>query len=200
MSTQHKPLVITRNGVEWTFTTATFGKRSKAFKGKEFPVPTFSKENFDKGVIWFGIDDVLQSMNKTARRIGGEIFTASWEDNFGEGAKHASKEAAVEAFNAQIAADWVDFSAGIVKLSDIQDDIDELVDEQQTLIASTPESQEDVDKMFLRLKELAAQIQPLKAEAAAITAKYAVRAEKRKATKAAKEAAEAKAAGTAVAA
>ena len=177
-----------------SMTEGAFGKKSDKFAGKKFWYPDFSMDNVLIGVEWLGLSEVADALTKVYRRVFADIYAQAWEDNTDE--KTGITDMA--AMDLQMKADWQEFSAGVPKLSEIEDEIQSLTDLQLALTTddSIGDDPESLMKLRSDMKQIAAKITPLKAKKAEITAKYAARSEKRAAKKEAKEAAAKLAAGT----
>jgi hypothetical protein len=170
-------LKVGRNDTVIELTETVFGKKSPN-AGKTFYTPVLKLENWDVAVPWFGKEQVCEVVNRAVRKIFGDIATD--ENNYNEDGT-VNWEA--------MRTDWADFSAGVAKLSDIQEQIDELVDQQQALamddnFGATDDNGSKTPRA-IELEELirkcAESIRPLRKQKADIEAKYAARAAKRKA-------------------
>lgn len=183
---------VVRNGVTKNMVLGTFGKKSD-LAGTQFPYPVISPETFDQDEIWIGVSDMCSSLTTWLRRVFADIYVDCRDEKTG-------------IFNrAQWDLDAADFTAGVAKMSDIKEALEELFEKQSLIVADdnfgaevdikdengetksvkTPEAQE----LEAQMRTNNDKIKPLKAQLAAITAKYAERAEKREKSKAAKEAA-----------
>jgi hypothetical protein len=192
------PVVIERNGQSVTLQLDKFGKKSD-FYGQSFlkPVlktPTIREVEVDgvvqkvltdiSDLLWAGIGDVIDAYNVDVRVIFADIYV----DNI---------DAETGLFDeVSYLAACKDFTAGVAKLSQIDDQLEALFEIQTALIDSpeygdtdssgqqTPASLAIEEK--LRANNL--KIKPLKLKKADITAKYEAASIKRKASKEAKEA------------
>lgn len=174
---------VTRNGVTKTLTEQIFGKKSP-HAGKKFPAPEFSSANIDEGIVWIGKEEVAAMASTYLRRIFADLYVDSVEENEGKFILEKFLE------------DAADFTAGVAKLSDLQEEIDQLLTLQQTYVVDenfgataedgtpTPEAVALVQKM----KEVSAKIKPLKIQIAGIKEVYKQRAAKRAKKEAVKEA------------
>lgn len=187
-----EPVVITRNGVEKELSSTVFGKLSPN-AGKKFYTPVLSPANAEKDTAWVGVSDLFDIANRVLRRTFADIYLD--EDN-------RNPDGTINEEN--LLQDYADFTAGMAKLTDLEDQIDELQQQQQALaidpnfvLEDPANPTKEYAEIAEQMKKIALTIKPLRAKKASIEAKYQVRADKRKAAKAAKEAA-AKAAGTAV--
>lgn len=189
-----KNIKITRNEVVKELTPMPFGKKSDNF-GKFFVAPVLTLANWENDVKWVGQDEVFDGLNRSLRTIFADIYVDNIDENTGI--------LNMEAF----LADCADFSAGVAKLDEINEQLDELQGIQQTYAFDenfgatvdgtdkTPLT-EAAQQLQQKITEVARKINPLRAKREVIKAKYAVRAEKRAAKKAAKEAAAEKAKGS----
>ena len=163
-----KTPVIVRNGVQLTFVEQTFGKRSTNNAGMKFFTPVGTLENMTAFTTWYGVEDVLNGLNKITRQIFAGIFTDNLNEETGE-------------FNeAQWYLDAADFSAGVEKLSDIEDQLDNLQDIQLQLSDELGNVPEEDEKLRLTIKENNVKIRALKVAREEIKTKYEARAAKRK--------------------
>ena len=176
--------VVNRNGIDKALVGMVFGKKSDN-AGKHFFAPVLSEENFENDAKWMGIGELISLANTWLRKTFGEIML----DNIDEKTGILNEE--------QMKLEWADFSAGVQKLSDIDDQLDELQALQQSYAldedfgATNDEGvkTERAVELEALIKQVAAKIKPLRVQKATIEAKYAERAEKRKQKKAASDAA-----------
>jgi len=89
---------------------------------------------------------------------------------------------------AQMEADWADFTAGVAKLSDLEEQIGLLNDQMAPIVANPNFILDDPDQptaeyvaLAAQLRDLGKRIKPLRQQYAAISAVYKERAAKRKA-------------------
>lgn len=190
--TKENPPVVIRNESSKTLSLTEFGKKSPN-KGVPFFTPVFTADTFQEDVKWAGIDEVTATLNREYRGIFGDIFIDNRDEKTGDINWDA------------LQADWADFTAGVQKLSDIEDEIETIQDKQNELI-NDPNFEMTEEGVAVTAEAVAikkqmientVKIKALRAQREVISAKYAVRAEKRKANKAAKEAAAKAAAGSA---
>lgn len=180
--------VIERNGVKKLLIVDEFGKKSN-YKGIKFPRPEFSIGDFENDSKWCGLDWVVALMNKSARLIFGDLFVDDdYQKEFSETGKYPWEK---------WKADAEAFTAGIAKLKDLMDDKEELVAQQQALVAdplfSLGEGEESTPayvELTEKIKLLGKKIAPLTKQIADIRAKYAARIEKKEAAAAAQKAAQ----------
>lgn len=182
----HAP-VIERNGVNKTLTKGVFGKKSPA-AGTAFWFPTFTEEALTDDLKWYGVDNVIGGLNKVSRGV----FSAIFEDHFTneDGSFNPEKYAEKSEHDAYL-ADLADFTAGVDSKSDIEEQINQLVDEQGALFDKA--SDENVsDEQSLEYQQqmtaIAGKIKPLRRKVKEIESKYAVRTAQRAAKKAAAKA------------
>jgi hypothetical protein len=180
-----KPPVITRNEVALEFTEQVFGKQSNNAGAKFFaPVLDITKV---ENVKWAGTDNLNSLINKYLRKLFADIYTDAIPDSGPNAGKFQFD---------QWAADAADCFAGIAKLSDLEEQLDELQSLQQSYaldpdFGSTEGDGEDAPKtpraveLEKLIREVAGRIKPLRAQKASIELKYAERAAKRKAKEAA---------------
>lgn len=164
MNEQNAP-VITRNGVDFTFTKSTTGKKHSV-PGLDFYYPYVTTEQLgDENVrTWFG--DVLESVNKVTRII----FTDLAIEHTVDGVLN------VEAWK----ADAADFTAGRAKIADLQEEVDRYTDINVALTDKLMQKMEDGASQD-EIVELQSEIQntvrniikPLRLKIADIQAKYA---------------------------
>lgn len=170
------PYKVERNGVIKTLTETVFGKKSDK-AGQKFYTPVLTEGDWDDDSKWVGLDNIVGSMNKILRIV----FAGIYQDNIDETTGQLNETAYL--------ADCADFTAGVQKLSDLEEQLDELSAEVSNIIDSeTFGTPEDDPNNVARMKELAVTMKSLRAQKQVIEAKYAVRAQKRAETKAKKEA------------
>lgn len=181
-------LTVSRNEITKTLETSTFGKKSPN-AGKEFYVPRVGMTTFDEDMKWIGLDEVMGMVNRSLRTTFADIFNENLEENGG-------------VFNAEkFAADAANFSAGVQKLQEVDDQLDELQAEQQKYALDDEFGATDGEgKPTPRAVELqklitqnAEKIKPLRLKKAEIQALYADRVAKREKKKQEAELAAAKA-------
>lgn len=192
------PPVITRNGSDKTLKEFVFGKKSN-FSGHKFFAPETSVADLSKDLPWYSENWVVDMVNRVSKKVFGDIYIDMLDtDEYKASGKFPWD---------QWKKDAEDFTAGVAKLGDLLEEIDELQGIQQTL-AQDPKFELDADdnptpdytRIAEQMKEIAKKIKPLRNQVAAIKAKYQERADKREAKKQAAEAATAKTAGTVTAA
>ena len=111
--------VITRNGVNKTLTEMVFGKKSDN-AGKKFFAPVIDI-SLIQDVSWAGLDNLNGIANKVLRGIFADLFVDNIDEKTGI-FNHANWE--IEA---------ADFTAGVAKLSDLEEQLDILSAEQMEL-------------------------------------------------------------------
>lgn len=184
--------VIVRNNIPKEFVEDQIGKKSKNYAGVKFFTPKVTEESLATDMDWIGKGEVARTLTKVLRPIFADIHIDNLDKNTG-------------LLNMQSwEVDAGKFTAGVAKLSDIEEELDDLQARQQTIVLSENfGAEEEVDvngekrmvktapaqELETQMKEIADLIRPLRIERAKIMAEYADRAEKRKATKAAEEAA-----------
>ncbi len=202
--------VVVRNEQSKELSEEVFGKTSPN-KGTKFWAPTikepdltkFSEEELAKvksvfgDYIWYGLSGISLTLTRAARAIFAGIAIDP-ENKNPDGTVNEDA----------LMADWADFSAGQASLTEINEQIEELFELQNSYVyhenfgatvdgtengAKTPEAIALEDEM----KKVNARIRPLKVKKAALQKEFQERSEKRKATKAANEAKAKAAAGTA---
>lgn len=185
---------VTRNGVTKVMAWKTFGKKALAKAGKPFPTPEIGLANFEDDIKWVGPLEVCNVLTKALRRVFMDIY-----DN--------ALDAETGIFNwDQWQKDAAAMDTGFPRLSELEDEISELQDQNGAILDSPEfndaltEGEEITGALMEFKKTLSAnnqKIKALKKQYAEIEAEYAVRAERRKATKAANALAAAKAAAEA---
>lgn len=170
---------VARNNVSKTLSQMVFGKKSPN-AGKVFFAPIVDVSVQDD-VTWTGIDSINGMVNKALRLIFADLYVDNLDEKTGE-------------FNqANWEAEAADFTAGVAKLSDLEEQLDNLQAEQQKYAlddqfgATDDQGVETARSAELKslITQTALRIKPLRAQKAAIEAKYADRAAKRKAKEAA---------------
>lgn len=166
--------VVERNGVNMTLVEQTFGKKAK-LAGQKFFAPETSSARFNDDVTWIGVDWLVSVANKRMRLDFADIYV----DNIDKTTGLLNQE--------QWALDAADFTSGIAKLSDLEADLDELIGLQQgyALDANFGEDSDAGKALDVSIKDVASKIKPIRANIAAIKAKYGARAEARKVKEAA---------------
>jgi len=177
---------IVRNEISKVLTKGVFGKKSPA-AGTEFWFPTFTEANITDDLKWFGIDNVIGGLNKVSRAIFSAIFEDHFTDEDGSFLPEKfTDKAEYEAY----LADLADFTAGVDSKSDLEIELNRLVDEQGLYfdVASDEKStDEQTEEAQRKMLEIAAQLKPIRRKIKEIEAKYAVRTAQRAAKKALKE-------------
>lgn len=173
--------VIVRNGVSKTFTPAIFGKKSNT-AGAEFYYASVSEATFlTEDVPWIGISDLVDMVDKQMRNIGAGIFLDHFTDEKGQLVESKLNDSnVVEAYKIDLA----EFTAGVAKLSDIQDQVDSLQDQNSALLdkaGADDVSDEDAQAYTQQILANNAKIKPLRIKIKDIQGKYAARAAARKA-------------------
>lgn len=175
---------VIRNNRSLVLSKQVFGKKSPN-AGKEFYAPSSAGGLPPQEYIeWFGLTDVLNTLDRSARKIFGDIYL----DNVDKTTGILNEE--------QMELDWADFSAGYAKLSDIDDQLDDLQALQQSYalddqfgetVDGTTEGPKTERAMELErlITETALRIKPLRIQKSTIEAKYAERTAKREKKKAA---------------
>jgi Xaa-Pro aminopeptidase len=181
---------ITRNGVSFTLSEQVFGKKAPN-KGKTFFAPEATPANWDSFVVWAGLDNIINPINRVLRRTFADIFLdeANWDDM--QVVKDGENKGEIVGGTINMErylADCADFTAGVAKLSDLQDQIDELQDQLSALAMDPGYILDDNDqptetyvKISEQMRDITKKIRPIKQQKAAIELKYAERAAKRKA-------------------
>lgn len=174
--------VVKRNGIEVTLTEQIFGKLSD-WAGHKFWGPVIDVSNSDH-VTWAVAESLNSIVNKELRLI----FAGIYQDAVKEKTDTASGKLDVPKFEAQLAEDWADFTAGVSKLSDLEEQIGLLQDQIAPLVSDTdfvmPEEGQAPTARFIELstkmRELNRRIVPLRKQLADIKEIYKVRADNRK--------------------
>lgn len=161
-----EPVIINRNGVDFTLTKATTGKKHSV-PGLDFYFPKVTFEQIDKDPnvrTWFG--DVLEGVNKLTRIIFTDLAIEHTHDGVLD----------VEAWK----ADAADFTAGRAKIADLEEEVAILIDSNVAVVDQLMALMEnDGDPAAIAaLQEKSAnimrnQVKPLRAKIAAIQEKYA---------------------------
>lgn len=170
------PLSITRNNTSLTLTPKQFGKKSKN-SGAWYQTPEISPASFETIVPWFGTQFVCDVINKASRLIGQDIYLGNISETDGklDGVKYA--------------AELTDFTEGIAKLGDLEEDKEEL-EIQLAAAVNDPLFTETDDNdvateasktLQVEAKRIGSLIKPIRKQIAAIEAKYALRSAARKA-------------------
>lgn len=175
---EEKPVVINRNGLDKVLDVSEFGKKSN-HAGLKFWFPKTSAETFDTDKNWFGMDWILAMVNKTSRSIFAGITTDIIEEEGGLWATQNKFD--MEKF----LKDGADFTAGVAKLADLNEEIDELngimgnladkLGDVPNLTAESPEFVETTAKLL----ELTNKITPLRLQRDKIKERYQAAADKR---------------------
>lgn len=184
--TKENPPKVTRNNVTLNLTPEKFGKTSPN-KGQEFWALQANETNWDKVVEFVGRPIIMANTTRFLRRVGIDIF--SDEKNKQDGVVQWES----------ILSDWAEFDTGGATLKDLMEEISQLQDQAAEITDTMEEEgvyddngdvkankQNRFNELSLELKDLTNKIRPLKKEIKRIQDKYAVIAEKRKASKEAK--------------
>lgn len=171
---------VDRNGITKELSEQVFGKKSP-HAGKKFFAPVMTIEKFDEDSKWVGPDNIVRMTNKVLRTIFADILI----DNTDKEKGTINEE--------QMAIDYADFTAGTSKLSDIEEQLDDLQALQQSYALDDDFGATDQNgvkteravELEKLIKETADKIKPLRVEKASIEQKYQERAAKRKDRKAA---------------
>lgn len=177
---------VTRNGVTKEMSWKTFGKKAVGKAGKPFPTPEVGLSSFENDIKWVGPIEVCNVLTKALRRVFMDIY-----DN--------ALDAETGIFNwDQWQKDAEAMDTGFPRLSELEDEISELQDQNGAILDSpefntalSTEGDEITAELLEFKKTLSAnnsKIKALKKQYAEIEAEYAVRAARRKATKEANEA------------
>lgn len=165
--------VLTRNEISVQFIADTFGKRS-ANKGKTFfRLPDATADNWSSLTTFVGMQAVWDVFTVEFRKVAMDLMSSNIDEKTGE----FDEESWL--------ADWQELSVERVTLSDLDEKLEGLYDQQSVLMEET-----DDDKFLEnapKLRALSSEVKALKAKKEEITAKYQARSEKRKAAKLAKE-------------
>ena len=164
-----EPVIVTRNGVNFTFTKATTGKKHSV-PGLDFwfPKVTFEQLHSDPDAsnnrVWFG--DVLEGVNKLTR----VIFTDLAIEHTVDGVLN------VEGWR----ADAADFAAGRAKIADLEEEVAILVDSNVAIVDKmmaliendgNPDEIRELQEKSVNI--MRNQVKPLRTKIADIQAKYA---------------------------
>jgi hypothetical protein len=184
--TKENPPHVTRNEVTLSLSPQKFGKTSPN-KGQEFWALEANETNWDKVVNFIGRPIIMATTTRFLRRVGIDIFSDA-----------KNKVDGVINWDA-VLQDWAEFDTGGATLKDLMEEINQLQDQAAEITDTMEEEgvyddngdvkadkQERFNELSLELKDLTNKIRPLKKEIKRIQEKYAVIAEKRKATKEAK--------------
>ena len=183
----YSKLVVTRNDVTQKMVKAVFSKKSP-HAGKEFPTFEFSEPELDNAVKFFGRSEVAALLTGKVRAIVADIFIDFVEEHGG-----VFTPDLYPAYLEEVA----DFTAGVTKLGDLQEEIEQLQTLQSTYVndeqfGATNEDgtpTERAAELIGLMKETAKKIQPLRVQIAGIKEVYKQRAAKREAKKNAEKAA-----------
>ena len=143
-------------------------------KGKSFWTPEAEAGKTEEFFQWVGTDVVLNLTVRNLRKVFGEIATDSNNLNTDGSANWEL-----------MLKDWSDFTAGVAKLSDLEEQISELQDQISVIVFDEkmavgdngqPEFPEDYIRLSEQAKVLNQKIRPLKSQHKAISEKYAARA------------------------
>lgn len=178
------PLTIVRNGSPKTLTPKQFGKKSKN-AGAWYQTPETSPATFNDDIPWIGVQFLCDTFNKSARLICQDILIGNID------------EATGVLDSEKYAAELADFTSGIAKLGDLEEDKEELElqlsnvtnDKEFEMPEEGTEMSERTQFLIAEARRLGKLIKPIRVQIDAIEAKYAIRSQKRKAAKAAQEAA-----------
>lgn len=176
--------VVNRNGVDLQFVPFKFGKLSP-LANQQFWGPSVGStaEEHQKFITFYGESDFWENVQTDVRRD----FADLWAD-------HLEKHDGVIVPD-DLMQEWKEFTAGRQSLAKVKEEI-ELLGEQQTEIATNPalelnEAGEPITELAVKLlqemRRIGMAIRPLKEKRAKIEAEYQRRADKRAATKAAKQ-------------
>ena len=182
--TKENPPIVSRNGVSLPLQLTKFGKTSDR-KGQEFWMLEATAANQEM-VRAFSSDETVNTvLSRFLRRVAQEIHI----DN-------TDKDTGITDITGVI-ADWADFTSGAATMSDLEEQIGELVDQVQTIVADPDYALGDNDQpanptRYLELTEsvkaLSKKIRPLKLQLADVQKKHAAAAAKRALAKEAKAA------------
>jgi hypothetical protein len=178
MSTHTAPTIV-RNGISKVLTEQTFGKKSPHV-GKKFFAPTVTQETFQTDVEWISFDNVRSMLDKALRVIFAGIHL-----------DHFNAETGLVNMDAW-AIDAADFTAGVDKLSDLDDELDGLQAQQQSYalddqfgeVDASGQKTERALELEKLIKETADKIRPIRIKRDDLRIKWAERAAKREAKKA----------------
>jgi len=174
---------IVRNGLAKALSEQAFGKKSDHY-GKHFQAPVMNVNTFDEDVVWWGKEEISSIVNKATRLVFADIYLDSIDPNTGL------------LNETTYLASCADFTAGVSRMGDLDEQIEELQALQQSYALDDQFGEvDDAGNKTVRaveletsIRETAEKIRPLKVLRKSIEAKYAIAAEKRAASKAAKAA------------
>lgn len=175
--------IITRNGISKTFTKSVFGKKSPN-AGVEFYTPEFSVGEFENDTKWAGLDWFISLGTRAARKLFGDIHLDNIDKDTGK------------LNTAAWQADAEDFTSGVIKLKELEEEIEDLVSQSQVYLLDERFGETDDEgkptPYALELSSNAVRVtnilKPLRAQKASIKAKYAERVAVRDAKEAAEKA------------
>lgn len=180
--------VVERNNRSLKLGTSTFGKRSP-HKGKTFHTPELRQpsalevttDNASSLVgstvltgvddyIWFGLEDINLALNREARAIFGDLHTSNIDEKTGILNETALME------------EWKEFTSGVEKITDIEDQMDSLREEQGNIVDNPNfgADTEEGNNLLKRVREINTKVAELKEKHAGIKEIYKVRAANRK--------------------
>lgn len=183
--TKENPPIVSRNQVSIPLSLTQFGKTSDK-KGQSFWTMEATAANQESVFKFMGLDTVTTVVSRFLRRVAMDIHSDNTDTQSG-----------VIDMDGVI-ADWADFTSGAATMSDLEDQIGELVDQVQTIIVDPDYSTDDNDQpvnparyieLTEQVKGLSKKISPLKLQLKEIQKKHAAAAAKRAEAKAKKEAA-----------
>jgi len=179
--------VVPRNGVSLTLEAQVLGKmHDKA--GQRFWAPVIDVSNPDH-VAWAVAESLSSIVNKELRLIFADIYLSAMETKEEGGLVDSTTgKYDPEEMKARLEADWADFTAGVSRLADLQDQIDILQDQMSPIALDpdycAPEEGEQPSPRFIELagkmRELGKRIKPLRTQLNNIKEVYKIRAAKRK--------------------
>lgn len=178
---ENKQMSVTRNEATATLEELVFGKKSADRAGLKFYAPQFTVNNLvELGIPFMGIDEVVTAVNKILRRYGADIMIDMLDTDEYKQTGQISRE--------YLISEWQNFTAGIQKLSDIEEQLDELQALQQSYVLDEAFGETDqsgnkterAQELETLAREVALKIKPLRTKKKEIETKYAERAAKRK--------------------
>ena len=176
MSIQTNPPVVRRNDTDITLVQAAFGKKSPNNAGKNFWAIPVTAENWETIQKWAGLTELIKVASRFFTKVSADASLDPTNYN-PDGTLN------IDNFVSALA----DFTAGRVTLSDIDAEIDELLDLQQTYLTdpiwlSYELGQPLNEAQFAtkgKLQEVGKKINDLRKQQETIEAIYKARAAKR---------------------
>jgi hypothetical protein len=136
----NSPITITRNGVDKVLSKYKIVKGKK--EGKEYLAPTFSIESWDADSVWVGAANLVSVVQKFAKVAFQDLWFGAIDPATGE-------------FNMpQFMKQAEEFTSSGMKLSEINEQLDEAQAKQGLLIATA--ETDDATGMFKNASDIAA--------------------------------------------